>query len=286
MRQRLVSMLDEIMQDDKRVVLLLAGVGAWQFRKLDRARVFDLGISEQAIIGIAGGLAKAGFIPVVFGIAPFLVERALEQIKLDIALPHLPVILITVGASYDYSTAGPTHHCPADVPILCNIPGMRVVVPGHPDEMASLLKQAIQAGGPAYFRLSAQGNAQAIPVELDKISVVRDGRAGDVAVFAVGPVLDRVSEATHDRDDVRIFYITTVNPLDARASLFCRHGRAALVVEPHYPYLPGAIAQIYSDPSVAIPRDFVHQTGPVSDIDADLELTSRAIRERIEAFYP
>ena len=94
-------------------------------------RAHNIGILEQSTIGLAAGLSLAGHFPIVHTIAPFLVERAYEQIKIDLGYQQLGSNLVSVGGSYDYAGLGCTHHCPADVGILNKIPGIEIIVPGH-----------------------------------------------------------------------------------------------------------------------------------------------------------
>ena len=72
---------------------------------------------EQSMIGFAAGLSKAGFIPIIHTIAPFLVLRALDQIKIDFVYNKLKCNIVSVGASNDYTKLGTTHHCFEDINI-------------------------------------------------------------------------------------------------------------------------------------------------------------------------
>jgi transketolase len=86
------------------------------------------------MISLAAGLSKTDLIPVVHTITPFIVERALEQIKVDFGYQKLNGNFISVGNSYDYAGLGCTHHCPGDIAILSSIPGIQLVAPGNDKE--------------------------------------------------------------------------------------------------------------------------------------------------------
>src|SRR3989339_1983837 len=168
MRKQLVKTVQSTLATDDNVVLLLGDIGVWGFReafKLYPERVFNIGILEQSTISLSAGLSMSGLIPVVHTIAPFLVERAYEQLKDDFGYQKLGGNFISVGASYDYAALGCTHHCPADVNILINIPGMEIVVPGTAEEFDKLFKESYNNGNITYFRLSERKNQTEVKVK-------------------------------------------------------------------------------------------------------------------------
>ena len=163
MREQFVRTTTEAMDADPRVALVLAEISADRFTDaLDRHsdRVFNVGIREQAMVGVAGGLALAGMRPVLHSITPFVVERPFEQLKLDLGHQGVGAIAVSTGASYDYPTAGRTHMAPGDVALIDTLPGWTVHVPGHPDEVDALLSREFGHDSPAYLRLSDRANAE------------------------------------------------------------------------------------------------------------------------------
>ena len=235
MRQQMVQTVTDILAADERVVALLGNISVSLFEKrLFRARpqrLYDVGISEQAMLSMAAGLALEGLIPVVHTIAPFLAERAFEQIKDDFCYQQLGGNFISIGASYDYSTEGMTHQAPGDVQILRSLPGMQIVVPGAAAEFDALFRASYDNGQPTYYRLSERSNAEAQPVTIGQARVVRQGSRA--TVVAVGPMLAPTLAATEGLD-VTVLYYTTVAPFDGEAlRAQSAHGRIALV-EPFY----------------------------------------------------
>lgn len=88
------------MEQDKRVALLLGDIGVFGFKKsfeLFPDRVFNIGILEQSTIGLAAGLSMQELIPIVHTIAPFLVERGIEQLKDDFGYQKLGGNFVSVG---------------------------------------------------------------------------------------------------------------------------------------------------------------------------------------------
>jgi len=121
MRKQFVRTTEEIMTKDPRLVLLPGDIGVFGFRNAFQRhpeRTYNIGICEQAMTSLAAGLAKEGFIPVLHSIAPFVVERSFEQLKVDLCYQNLPAKIVSVGGSYDYAGLGCTHHCPGDVAVL------------------------------------------------------------------------------------------------------------------------------------------------------------------------
>ena len=255
MRGQLAETVSSVLEKDERLVLLLGDIGVWGFHKAFERfpeRVYNIGILEQATVSAAAGLALSGLVPVVHTIAPFIVERSAEQLKVDFCYQGLGGNFISVGASYDYAALGCTHHCPGDAGLLMNIPGMEIVLPGTSSEFDLLFREAYANGSPTYFRLSERENAAGHDVQFGKAVIVRKG--GAATVVAVGPVLDTVMEAASGLD-VTVLYYTTISPFDADAlrrehpsekcswwSLFIRGFWRVLLVRPLSPaHLPWTV---------------------------------------------
>ena len=128
MRKQFVNTFESLISTDENLVLLLGDIGVFGFRNSFTKfpeRVMNVGVLEQSTVGMAAGLARMGMNPVIHTIAPFLVERAYEQIKVDFGYQKLGCNLVSVGGSYDYAALGCTHHCPGDVGVLQNIPDIQ-----------------------------------------------------------------------------------------------------------------------------------------------------------------
>ncbi|WP_131102808.1 transketolase family protein [Streptomonospora litoralis] len=244
MRDTFAEVVGAALDTDPRLAVVLADISADRFAAAARRhpdRVVNLGIREQLMIGVAGGLALTGMRPVAHTFAPFLVERPFEQVKLDLGHQGAGAVLVSHGASYDGSHYGRTHMAPGDVALLDSLPGWTVHVPGHADEVGPMLRSALRGEGNVYVRLGERGNAAARPVG-PELTTVRAGSArSSGVVVAVGPMLDRVLAATGDLD-VTVAYAATVRPFDRAGlnRLAARAGQAdVLVVEP---YLAGTSA--------------------------------------------
>jgi transketolase len=222
---------------------------------------------------------------VVHTIAPFIVERSLEQIKIDFCYQNLGGNFVSVGGSYDYAALGCTHHCPGDVGILKYVPGMQVVVPGHPDEFDTLFQNSYANGKATYFRLSERSNTSSCSVEFGKASVVRKGT--EATVVAVGPLLDDVLTACSDLD-VTVLYYSTLEPFDGQTLAENCPSRKFLLCEPYY---SGALDHdVISSVGgsricirhVGVPHVFLTSYGSARDQDREIGMTSDNIRAELE----
>ncbi|MEU6534877.1 transketolase C-terminal domain-containing protein [Streptomyces sp. NPDC047000] len=293
MRDRFVPVLSRLLDEDPRVALVLAEIGAAAFE--DTAlrhpdRVINVGIREQLMLGVGAGLALTGLRPVIHTFASFLVERPFEQVKLDLGHQGAGAVLVSAGASFDVSSGGFTHMAPGDIALLDTLDGWTVHVPGHPDEAEALLRHAVGAGDDkVYVRLSVRSNTAAVPVDGSRLRTLREGRSG--VVVAVGPVLDAVLAGTEGLD-VTVLYATTVRPFDAAA---LRHAVAAagtdvVLVEP---YLAGTSAGAVTEALAEVPhrvlglgvgRRELRRYGSPEEHAAAHGLDAGALRERIGAF--
>ncbi|MFL6125271.1 transketolase family protein [Actinophytocola sp.] len=236
-RQTFVDTMSAALDHDPRLAVVTADISRDVFepaRARHPHRVLNVGIREQAMVGVAGGLALTGLRPVVHTYTPFLVERPFEQIKLDLGHQDVGAVLVSVGGSYDDPVWGRTHQGPGDVALLDTLPGWTVHVPGHQDEVAALLPPALAGDGRVYLRLSTRQNAMARPAT-GRFTLVRKGARA--TVLAVGPMLDNVLAATADLD-VTVLYASTVRPFDHRGLRAAGHTDVVLVE----PYLAGTSA--------------------------------------------
>lgn len=253
MRDTFVATTTALLSDDPRTAVVLADISAADFAPAMQRhpdRVLNVGIREQLMAGVAGGLALTGMRPYIHSYAPFLVDRAYEQIKLDLGHQNTGAVLVSIGASYDASTVGYTHHSPGDVALLDTLDGWTVHVPGHPDEVPDLLRQAAKTDDRVYVRLSTQENSRAYG---PKLQVIRRGWAGAPVVLAVGPMLDPVLAAVADLD-VTVAYTLTPRPLDT-AGLRSLVSRDVVLVEP---YLAGTSSRLIAEALRDVPHRELH----------------------------
>lgn len=234
MRNQFIKTTSELIENDDRVIALLGEVTIFGFRHMFEKypdRILNIGILEQASVSMAAGLSMAGMIPIFHTFAPFIVERAYEQLKLDFGYQKLGGNFVSMAASFDYASLGSTHHCPADVGALYQIPGMQIVIPGTAQEFETLYKNGYANGEPTYYRLTEQTNDMSMDIRLGKANVIKQGNK--VTVIAVGSMLKPVLNALAN-EDVTILYYSTVRPFDKEA--LCKHlsSGKVLLCEPYY----------------------------------------------------
>jgi transketolase len=246
MRSRFYDVAAELLDDDPRVAVVLAEIGAGELRP--HPRLFNVGIREQLMIGVAAGLALEGLRPFVHSYTPFLVERPFEQVKLDLVHQGVGAVLVSTGASYDSARSGRTHQAPADVALLRALPSWTIRVPGHPDEVARYVRRAAAGDDNVYVRLSEEVNAA--PIEGDGLTVLRHGGVSAPLVVAVGPTLGQALAATEDLD-ATVAYVSTVRPFDDAGLRAALTGTDVVLVEP---YLAGTSAADVAAALVDLPH--------------------------------
>ena len=219
MRSRFYELAARALDDDPRVAIVAAEIGLSELP--DHPRLFNVGIREQLMIGVAAGLAREGMRPIVHSYTPFLVERPYEQIKLDLGHQDVGAILVSTGASYDSARSGRTHQAPGDVAVLSALPGWTIHVPGHPDELEQQLHEALRIDDRVYIRMSEEVNNA--PVHARGLVVLRRGSDAAPVVLAVGRRSTRCSRprATSTRPS------PTCRPCGRSMRLVCARSCAA-----------------------------------------------------------
>ncbi|MBG0560690.1 transketolase family protein [Actinoplanes aureus] len=287
MRETFIDTTTDLLSDDPRTALVLADISASSFRTAQQRhpdRVFNVGIREQLMAGVGGGLALTGLRPILHSYAPFLVDRAYEQIKLDFAHQDVGAVLVSIGASYDAAEEGYTHQSPGDVALLDTLEGWTVHVPGHRDEVPGLLRAAARHDDRVYIRLSVQENKGPYP-DGGSLRVLK---RGGPLVVAVGPMLDPVLEATRDLD-VTVAYTNTPRPFDTDGLRALAGGEVVLVE----PYLAGTSARLVGEALNGMPhralylgvgRTEIRRYGSWRDHAREHGLDAAGLRRSINAF--
>ena len=140
------------------------------------------------MIGIATGLAEAGFIPFVYSIVTFAVLRPFEFIRNGPIAHHLPVRMVSVGGGFEYGPNGISHYGLEDVALMRSQPGLTIICPNDVTQARASIRVTKDLNEPIYFRLSKDDSSPEFGVdfELGKASVIRDG--ADVVFVALGPI--------------------------------------------------------------------------------------------------
>ena len=192
--------LADLADKDERIVAITAampnGTGLDLFRPHHPTRYFDVGIAEEHAVVFAAGMATRGFRPVCAIYSTFL-QRAFDPIVHDVCLQKLPVLFCMdrAGLSGD---DGPTHHGLFDIGYLRGIPGIVLMSPKDEDELADMMKTALELPGPSAIRyprgavagVARKAEPQTLPV--GKAEVLQDG--SDVAILGLGPMIAMAGE--------------------------------------------------------------------------------------------
>ena len=157
-RKEILNELIPYAEQDSKLILLAGDMG---FGAIDRFqerfpdRVFNMGIMEQSLIGIAAGLAIAGMHPVVYTMVNFLAFRALEQVRIDLVKQKLNVKLIGTGANDYFDFLGYSHTCGQDDVEIMKVIGLPVHNPylAENADFAKLVNQWLMIDGPSYIRV-------------------------------------------------------------------------------------------------------------------------------------
>jgi transketolase len=288
MREMFVKTTNEIVDNDKRVALILGGISVASFSESIEKypeRCFDAGISEQADLSIAAGMAISGMIPIFHTIAPFMAERAYEQLKIDFGYQKLGGNFISNGSSIDYSSFGATHQCPAEISVLSQIPNMQILVPGTPDEFRSLYLSTYDNGCPTYIRLSRDVNSESYDVKLGEANVIKKGKG--LTIIAVGPMLKMVLEAAEDYD-VTVLYYTSIHPFDSKTLIDNTDSGKVLVCEPYYEGaldydITKALKREVLIDHCGMPHEFCKHYGTTKENYAEMGLTVENIKKKINS---
>lgn len=261
-------------------------------------RLFNVGIAEQNLFGVAAGLAKVGFIPFASTFAIFACLRGGEQVRTDCAYQNLPVKIIATHGGVSFGAAGSTHHCIEDFAIMRAIPNMTVVIPCDAYETASAIKASMDIPGPFYLRVGRgfepllHESEDSYEFVIGKAMYLKDGN--DVTIISCGPPTRDALIAGEMLEEqgvsAQVINMHTLKPIDEAAILEAAiKTRRIVTVEEHNIIggLGDAVASVLAQSGkrciltkIGIPDEF----GPIGkpeDLYALYKLSSQGIMETV-----
>ena len=293
---------------DERIVALCAdlteSVKMDAFRTKFRDRFFEVGITEQAMSGVASGMAAMGYVPFMASYAMFSPGRNWEQIRTTIAYNNVPVKVVGAHAGISVGPDGATHQAIEDIAIMRMIPNMQVFVPCDAVEARVITEHIATTKEPAYLRLTREKT----PVMMPDNYTWNHGKAyvmhmaqhkyggsftHTVGIIGCGPIIYEAIKAAllleKEGIGVTVVNMAQVKPLDTAYLLrLVKDVRAIVTVEEHQIAggLGSAIAEYLSEHHpIRIGRigveDRFGQSGKVSELYEEYGLTAKHIAQKV-----
>lgn len=295
--------ITDLAASDPRLVVLDGDTGSSTYTSLFEAkypdRFFQMGITEQNMLGMAAGMATLGLVPIVSTFSCFIVSRAHDSIRVLIAQPKANVKMMGGYAGLLAGMTGKTHLMFDDVSIMRAMANMTVVAPADEIETRSALKAIIDYHGPVYFRLTRPNSPilfdDDYEFQIGKVISVREG--SDVTVFSTGTQTSRAYEAAEalalEGIDVHLVHVPTIKPLDVDAVVAAATKTGLVVTSEEHTVvggLGGAIAEVLAvnapTPMVLHGlQDVFGESGPdgplLDKYGISVEKTAAAIRDAV-----
>ena len=256
MRDAFSSALVAAAKSDPRILLLTGDHGYAlfdEFRKVCPDQYINAGVAEQNMVGVAAGLAKAGFKPFVYGLSAFVPIRVLEQIKLDVCYEQLPVVFIGDGAGVVYSSLGSSHQSTEDIAALRAIPHITILSPADRYEMSQCMNLALQSVQPVYIRMGKADlpsiHSSMPDFQLGELCRIKHG-TNAMCFIATGSMVSTAITVSEKFNDVVVWSSPCIKPLKVeQVNKIAQSHSLIVTLEEHSIYggLGSAIAEITSE---------------------------------------
>lgn len=301
MRNKFSESLYSIAKDNVDIYLVAADIspaGSMEkFRREYPSRFINVGVAEQAMVGMAAGLAMSGFTPFIYTIATFALYRPFEMVRDDLCYQNLSVTIVGMGAGLVYSTLGGTHHAFEDIAIASAIPNMQIIAPTDSLELEQAVAYcALQKNGPIYLRIGKSGEKTITESAVDKFRFgkLRQLKAGsDACVITYGPISSMVLEAIQEMsENISIYLCHTLKPIDVQGiqSIFSRY-KKVMTVEEHVPHggMSSRVKEIAWDGryqghliSMTLKDEFIHCYGSHEEILEAHDMSKEKIKQKLQ----
>lgn len=280
-------------------VLLLTGDHGYAlfdaFRCECPNQYINAGIAEQNMVGMAAGLARAGFKPFVYGLAAFIPVRVLEQIKLDVAHDNLPVIFIGDGAGFVYSHLGTSHQSTEDIACTRAIPNLAIYSPADRFEVSACMNAAYNSGLASYIRMgkSDRGDVHKSKITTFSNLLLNVNQASDsrVVIMATGSMVKMALNLVNEGFiQASVWSVPTIKPVNVRQVIkICEANDLIITMEEHSVLggLGSIIAEISSEFSpkkilrIGVQDRFSHYCGTYEYLLKEHELDIDSVKYQI-----
>ena len=266
------------------------------FAKAFPSRGFNVGIAESNMVGVAGGLAAAGKIPVVSSFAVFLLANAYDQIRMSVAYPGMNVKLVGSHAGISIGEDGASQMGIEDVALACSMPGIVVVVPADATSTKLATRAMLEHVGAVYLRCGRIEVPDIYTMDsefkIGKANTVREGK--DVTIIAsglmVGISLDAAAALATKGVDVRVIDMHTIKPIDEAAIIKAATETGRIVVAEEH-LMAGGLGSVVAGVvarTKPVPMEFVNlgdryaESGDPHGLLQKYGLTAEAVVEAVE----
>lgn len=253
----------ELPEIDDRVVVLTSDLcvfsGLERFKGKFPDRLYNVGIAEQNMVGVAAGFAREGFIPFATTYAAFASMRCADQVKVNMGYMGLPVKLVGLTAGFAVGALGATHMSLEDVSVMRAMPNVTVLSPADCTATVKAVMAAATCPGPVYLRLSGPMPNPIVykgdcPFEVGKANVLRDGT--DVTFIATGSMVYQALKAAEllegDGVSAEVVDMHTIQPLDVEAVSRAAGRKLIVTVEEHS--VVGGLGSAVAEQLARLPR--------------------------------
>ena len=210
-------------KNDKVIVFdadLAAATKTGMFKKEFPDRFIDCGIAESNMMGVAAGMATAGYTVFASSFAMFAAGRAFEQVRNTIGYPHLNVKIGATHAGISVGEDGASHQCCEDIALMRTIPGMTIINPADEVEARLAVMAAAEMDGPVYMRFGRLAVPRIFDenykFEIGKGVYLKEGK--DVTIIATGLMVERALQAAEklaaEGIDAAVINMATIKPID------------------------------------------------------------------------
>lgn len=238
MRKEFSNSVQKIAIADEQVIFLTGDLGFMALENIRDSigkRFINMGVAEQNMISVAAAMASEGLVPVCYSIAPFIVFRPAEQIRLDICLHNLNVKIVGNGGGYGYGIMGASHHALEDIAVLSSFQNMKCFIPFCNEDVENTTNAMFQYKGPSYLRLGF--GLKPANLNITHFQPVRNIYKGnDITIIAMGPVvLNAMNAVTDNNLSADIFVISEIPIIDINEELkqSIKKTGKVLVIEEH-----------------------------------------------------